>query len=71
MFNNNGENYKASLNETIAAGSFVLTIKATDMDKGNNSNITYYISSNGTDGAEGKFQLNPVTGVLTTSNTSG
>lgn len=49
----------------------VLAIAATDKDKGNNSKITYYISSNGTDGTEGKFHLDMETGVITTSLTAG
>lgn len=71
VFTNNPQNYRASLNESIAAGSFVLAMTATDADKGNNSKITYYISSNGTDGTEGKFHLNSETGVITTSQAAG
>lgn len=71
VFTNNGQNYRANLNESIAPGSFVLAMTATDADKGNNSRITYYISSNGTDGTEGKFNLNMETGVITTSQLAG
>ena len=63
---NAGGSYQKSLNETVAPGTQVLTVSASDPDKGNNSKITYYISSNGTDG---KFTIDMDTGVIRTSQT--
>lgn len=66
QFTNGAGKYEASINETVAPGTYVLTISATDDDKGNNSKITYYISSN--DGEDpGKFTLDMETGEIRTS----
>lgn len=65
QFTNGGKNYEASLNETVAIGTYVAKISAMDPDKGNNSKITYYIASQGED--QGKFALDMDTGVIRTA----
>ncbi|XP_029297691.1 protocadherin gamma-A1-like [Cottoperca gobio] len=54
--------YKASVTENAPVGTLLTTVKATDIDKGNNGIITYMISKSG---AAGLFKIDANTGVLT------
>lgn len=53
--------YTVSLNESVPTGTFVLTVRATDIDDGDNSRITYYV-----DETQEQFFVDPETGVIST-----
>ena len=55
--------YEKTLSEGTAAGRNVITVKASDNDQGENGLITHWIT-----GTYGKFQIDPVTGVVTTTS---
>ncbi|XP_032384537.1 protocadherin beta-1-like [Etheostoma spectabile] len=54
--------YKASVAENAPVGTLVTTVRATDIDKGNNGIVTYMISKSG---AAGLFNIDANNGVLT------
>ncbi|KAF3838405.1 hypothetical protein F7725_010173 [Dissostichus mawsoni] len=54
--------YKASVTENAPVGTVITTVRATDIDKGNNGIVTYMISKSG---AAGLFTIDANTGVLT------
>ncbi|XP_078025759.1 uncharacterized protein LOC144463860 [Epinephelus lanceolatus] len=56
--------YKASVTENAPAGTVITTVRATDIDKGNNGVVTYTISKSG---AAALFEIDSHTGVLTLS----
>uniref|UniRef100_A0A8D0HEQ6 Cadherin domain-containing protein n=1 Tax=Sphenodon punctatus TaxID=8508 RepID=A0A8D0HEQ6_SPHPU len=58
------ELYKVSLGENAAAGSSVLQVKASDSDEGVNAQISYTFSNIAAN-ARKKFNLDPVTGIIT------
>ncbi|XP_035858822.1 protocadherin beta-16-like [Sander lucioperca] len=54
--------YKASVTENAPVGTLITTVRATDIDKGNNGIVTYMISKSG---AAGLFNIDANNGVLT------
>ncbi|XP_042369574.1 protocadherin gamma-B4-like, partial [Plectropomus leopardus] len=56
------QEYKASVTEDAPIGTLITTVKATDIDQGNNGIVTYMISKSG---AAGLFKIDSNTGVLT------
>ncbi|XP_008304107.1 protocadherin beta-1-like, partial [Stegastes partitus] len=54
--------YKASVTENAPVGTVVTTVRATDVDKGNNGKVTYMIPKSA---AASLFQIDPNDGVLT------
>ncbi|XP_071484961.1 cadherin-23-like [Diadema antillarum] len=52
--------YTTSVNESAAAGTFVITVSAVDNDAAGNGRVTYSIV-----GGDGKFTIDPDTGVIT------
>ncbi|CAG0913257.1 unnamed protein product [Notodromas monacha] len=54
--------YVVSLNESVAPGTRVLQVTATDVDEGDNSRITYFLSP-----GNSQFSVDPDTGEITTS----
>lgn len=60
----NQSTYTALVMENSATGTSVLTVYASDQDKGSNGNVTYKISSGNQNNA---FQIDAVTGVISTA----
>ncbi|XP_054721267.1 cadherin-related tumor suppressor-like [Uloborus diversus] len=56
--------YSVSLNESVKPGSFVLQVRGTDIDIGDNGKLSYYLSDN-----ESQFTIDPQTGIITTLET--
>ncbi|XP_059202445.1 protocadherin gamma-A2-like [Centropristis striata] len=54
--------YKASVTENAPVGTVITTVRATDIDKGNNGMVTYRISKSG---AASLFEIDANNGVLT------
>ncbi|XP_068570899.1 protocadherin gamma-A5-like isoform X36 [Cebidichthys violaceus] len=54
--------YKAGVTENSPVGTVITTVRATDIDKGNNGIVTYMISKSG---AAGLFDIDANNGVLT------
>ncbi|XP_034399780.1 protocadherin gamma-A2-like [Cyclopterus lumpus] len=54
--------YKASVTENAPDGTVITTVRATDIDKGNNGIVTYMISKSG---AAGLFEIDAKNGLLT------
>ncbi|XP_062870792.1 protocadherin Fat 1-like [Trichomycterus rosablanca] len=57
--------YKAYVHENAPVGSSVITIKATDLDEGLNSEIQYYFGAHTTDLVKRAFKVNQNTGEIT------
>ena len=55
--------YTATLPENMEPDTVVLTVQATDADRGNNAKITYSLSNE----TQWLFKINNETGVLTTT----
>ncbi|UYV64337.1 FAT4 [Cordylochernes scorpioides] len=53
--------YSVSLNESVAPGTSVLQVRATDNDIDDNAKITYYLGE-----SETQFMVDPLTGVIST-----
>ncbi|MCL4120197.1 UNVERIFIED_CONTAM: hypothetical protein GTU68_016617 [Idotea baltica] len=53
--------YIVSLSESVPPGTFVLQVKATDVDVGENARLSYYLSE-----TETQFSVDSETGVITT-----
>ncbi|XP_058263777.1 protocadherin gamma-A11-like isoform X10 [Hemibagrus wyckioides] len=56
--------YRVSLSENIPKGSLVVTVSATDKDKGSNGDITYSFSQNSGKDAMELFNINSETGEI-------
>ena len=56
--------YIASVNESVATGSFVIQVQARDKDEGDNSRVSYYLA---TSGHSDQFNIDQETGVVTTN----
>ncbi|XP_030002135.1 protocadherin alpha-2-like isoform X5 [Sphaeramia orbicularis] len=59
--------YKAQVSENSPYNTSVLTVSATDLDEGINSEIVYSFIKRGNFNPEALFSINPVTGVITVS----
>ena len=59
------DSYQASISENLPAGSFVITVTATDMDAGVNSLIMYSITST-SEGSRDLFIIDPTSGNVST-----
>ncbi|XP_037403084.1 protocadherin gamma-C5-like [Pygocentrus nattereri] len=59
------QTYKASVQESAAAGVTVVTIKATDLDEGINGEIQYYFGVHTPDQVKEVFSVNPDSGEIT------
>ncbi|XP_029113253.1 protocadherin gamma-C5-like isoform X5 [Scleropages formosus] len=57
--------YKTSVSENAATETIVLTLTATDLDEGPNSEIQYYFGTHTSDSVFKKFSVNPDTGEIT------
>ncbi|XP_077098966.1 protocadherin gamma-C5-like isoform X10 [Siphateles boraxobius] len=57
--------YKASVHESTAFGSNVLTVKATDLDEGLNGEIQYFFGAHTPDHVRNIFSINVETGDIT------
>ena len=57
------QSYSTTIPEDASLGSTVITILATDKDKGNNSLVTYSLEN----GTSNLFRINPSSGVITTA----
>ena len=58
--------YTASINESVATGSYVVHVEARDHDAGDNSRVSYFLSGTGTDDSD-QFNVDEETGVVTTN----
>uniref|UniRef100_H2ZF78 Cadherin domain-containing protein n=1 Tax=Ciona savignyi TaxID=51511 RepID=H2ZF78_CIOSA len=57
--------YNGQVAEGLSRGQYVLTVRATDADIGLNGEISYFLSN--TTGLDGKFTVDTMTGVVTTT----
>ena len=55
--------YYTTIPENVALGARVITVLATDKDKGNNSIVTYSLDN----GTSSLFRIDPGSGVITTA----
>ena len=58
--------YIARINESSATGSYVIHVSAGDRDAGDNSRVSYFLSSTGGDDSD-QFNIDEETGVVTTN----
>uniref|UniRef100_A0A673KCV0 Cadherin domain-containing protein n=1 Tax=Sinocyclocheilus rhinocerous TaxID=307959 RepID=A0A673KCV0_9TELE len=56
--------YKVKVNENIALGSQIISLSASDLDEGINSDITFSIVKQGTSKASDLFSINPDSGLI-------
>ncbi|KTF72578.1 hypothetical protein cypCar_00049473, partial [Cyprinus carpio] len=57
--------YKVKVNENIALGSQIISLSASDLDEGINSDITFSIVKHGISKASDLFSVNPDSGLIT------
>eukprot|EP00794_Sanderia_malayensis_P015994 gene15994-17605_t len=57
--------YRSSLFENATIGTYVTTVRATDLDTGSNAALTYSILSTGLNDSYSYFNINSTTGVVT------
>ncbi|KAK6173207.1 hypothetical protein SNE40_016702 [Patella caerulea] len=60
--------FDATLTETVGLDSSILKLEASDLDKGENSKITYHFASSVPTPVSTYFKLNPETGVISTKS---
>lgn len=61
------QHYNVEVAENVPSGTIVTTVQASDADSGTNGHLVYSMVASGNSNSDEYFQLDPITGVMTTT----